>query len=61
VLKNTKAGSVLLFHNNAKYTPSNLPKIIEALSKRGYSFCTISDLIYKKDYHINLSGVQING
>ncbi|HEY5560781.1 MAG TPA: polysaccharide deacetylase family protein [Clostridiaceae bacterium] len=61
ILKNAKAGSILLFHNNAKYTPANIPKVIEELSKRGFSFVTVSNLIYKKDYHINLSGVQING
>ena len=59
VIKNTKPGSILLFHNNAKYTPENLPKIIENLKAEGYEFVKISDLIYKDNYYINHLGKQI--
>ena len=59
IIKNTKPGSILLFHNNAKYTPGNLPKIIETLKAEGYEFVTTSDLIYKDNYYINHLGKQI--
>jgi peptidoglycan-N-acetylglucosamine deacetylase len=59
VIKNTKPGSILLFHNNAKYTPETLPKIIEKLKGDGYSFVKVSDLIYKDNYYIDASGKQI--
>ncbi|ERI89595.1 sporulation protein PdaB, polysaccharide deacetylase family [Clostridiales bacterium oral taxon 876 str. F0540] len=59
VIKNTKPGSILLFHNNAKYTPETLPRIIEKLKKDGYSFVKVSDLIYKDNYYIDASGKQI--
>ncbi len=60
IIKNTKPGSILLFHNTAKYTPGNLPKIIENLQRNGYKFMKIGDLIYKTDYKIDYSGKQIS-
>ena len=59
VIKRTKPGSIILFHNNAKYTPENLPKIIEKLHLEGYEFVTVSELIYKNSYYINNEGKQI--
>jgi polysaccharide deacetylase family sporulation protein PdaB len=59
VIKNAKPGSILLFHNNAKYTPDNLSGIIEMLQGKGYKFVKIGDLIYKDNYHIDYSGKQI--
>ena len=47
IVKNTKPGSILLFHNNAKYTPENLPKILEYFKDQGYEFVKISDLYIK--------------
>lgn len=59
VIKKTKAGSIILFHNDAKYTPQNLPRIIEKLKNEGYEFVKISDLIYEEDYHLDHEGRQI--
>lgn len=59
VMKKVKEGSIMLFHNNAKYTPSNLKKIIENLTEEGYEFVTISQLIYTNNYYINENGEQI--
>ena len=58
VMKNVKAGSILLFHNNAKYTPENLERIINKLTDEGYKFLTISELIYEDDYYIDENGAQ---
>lgn len=60
VIKKTKPGSILLFHNNAKYTPNNLPKIIEKFQKEGYKFVKVGDLIYKDNYKIDYSGKQVS-
>lgn len=60
IIKNTKPGSILLFHNSAKYTPYNLPKIIEKFQSQGYKFVTVSNLIYKNNYKIDSSGKQIS-
>jgi polysaccharide deacetylase family sporulation protein PdaB len=59
VMKGVKPGSIILFHNNAKYTPETLPKIIENLKSQGYSFVKVGDLIYKENYKVDLSGKQI--
>lgn len=59
IVKKTKPGSILLFHNEAKYTPENLPKILDYLKGEGYEFVKISDLIYKNNYYINGQGKQI--
>ena len=58
VIKNVKPGSIILFHNGTKYTTETLPKIIEKLKKEGYSFVTVSELIYKENYSIDNRGVQ---
>lgn len=58
VMDNVKPGSIILFHNNAKYTPENLDRIISELTKKGYSFVTVSDLVYKDKYIIDENGVQ---
>ncbi len=59
VMKKVKPGSIVLFHNAAKYTPENLPKILSELKKQGYEFVTLSELIYENDYYIDYSGKQI--
>ncbi|MBM7870044.1 polysaccharide deacetylase family sporulation protein PdaB [Clostridium pascui] len=59
VMKKVNAGSIILFHSDAKFTPYNLPRIIENLKANGYSFVKVGDLIYKENYKINLEGKQI--
>ncbi|WBW99375.1 polysaccharide deacetylase family sporulation protein PdaB [Oceanirhabdus sp. W0125-5] len=59
VISKTKGGSIILFHNNAKYTPENLPRILKQLKNDGFSFVTVSELIYKEDYIIDHAGKQI--
>ena len=59
VMKNIKEGSIVLFHNNAKYTPQNLNKIITELTEDGYEFVTVSELIYDDNYYVDEKGEQI--
>lgn len=59
IVDKTKPGSILLFHNDGKYTPENLPKIIEKLEADGYKFVKISELIYKENYYLDHEGKQI--
>ncbi|KYH35566.1 peptidoglycan-N-acetylglucosamine deacetylase [Clostridium tepidiprofundi DSM 19306] len=59
VIKKTKPGSIILFHNDAKFTPQNLPRVLEKLKSEGYEFVTVSELIYKDNYHMDHSGKQI--
>ena len=59
VLGKVQPGSIVLFHNAAKYTPEALPTIVETLLDEGYSFVPISQLIYKDNYKIDHTGKQI--
>lgn len=57
--KKLKSGSIILFHNDAKYTPQVLGKIIQGLKAKKYNLVPISELIYKDNYKINHEGRQI--
>lgn len=52
-------GSIILCHNGAEYTAEALEELINILENEGYSFVTVSELIYKNDYHLNFEGRQI--
>ncbi|MBR2861715.1 MAG: polysaccharide deacetylase family sporulation protein PdaB [Clostridia bacterium] len=58
VLKKVECGDIILFHNNAKYTPDALPEILEELQARGFSVCSVGELIYKENYFVNNQGIQ---
>ena len=57
--KNLQNGSIVLMHNGAKYTAEALPKIIEGLRAKGYALVPISELIYRDNYHLDVTGRQI--
>lgn len=59
VVSKVGCGSIVLFHNAALHTPEALPMIIEKLQSEGYEFVKITDLIYKDNYVIDNSGMQI--
>lgn len=52
-------GSIILFHNDAKYTPDALDTILKGLKEKGYEIVPISELIYKDNYYLNHEGRQI--
>ncbi len=56
--KGVKNGSILLFHNDTKYTANIISDIIVNLKDRGYSFVPVSELIIKDDYYIDNTGRQ---
>lgn len=57
--KELKNGAIILMHNGAKYTAQALPTIIEKLQADGYEIVPISELIYKDNYHLDVTGKQI--
>lgn len=59
VTRNVRNGSIVLFHNNAKYVSEYLPIIIERLQSEGYEIVPISQLIYKEDFYMDNTGRQI--
>lgn len=57
--KQLKNGSIILMHNGAKYTAQALPQVIKELKAQGYEIVPVSELIYKEDYHMDVTGRQI--
>ena len=57
--KNLQNGSIILFHNDAKYTPDALDSIIKGLKEKGYEIVPISELIIRDGYTIDVNGRQI--
>lgn len=58
VVKGTSNGAILLFHNGVDNTAPALDKILTELSKQGYSFVSVEDLIYKDNFYIDHTGRQ---
>lgn len=57
--KNLENGSIILCHNGAKYTADALDALITGLQEKGYELVQVSELIYKENYHMDVSGRQI--
>jgi len=52
-------GAIVLFHNNATYTPEALEPIILKLKEEGYTFTSIGDLLLTDNWYIDKSnGMQ---
>lgn len=56
--KNLKSGSIILMHNGTENTANSLEEIITNIQKQGYNIVTVSDLIYKENYQIDINGTQ---
>ncbi|MDR3090709.1 MAG: polysaccharide deacetylase family protein [Clostridiales bacterium] len=56
--KNLGSGSILLFHCDTPDTPEALPRILSELKKQGYEFVSVSELIMKSRYYIDVNGRQ---
>lgn len=59
VTEKVKPGSIVLFHNNAEKVEEYLPVIIETLQKEGYEIVPIGQLVYKDEYHMDHTGLQV--
>lgn len=59
VVKNVGNGSIILFHNNAKYIKEYLPIILDRLTEEGYDLVPVSELIYKDNFQLDNTGRQI--
>lgn len=45
VFSKVQSGSIILFHNDGKFTPDALPGIIEKLQEKGFKPVTVSELV----------------
>ncbi|MEW8973951.1 MAG: polysaccharide deacetylase family protein [Tissierellaceae bacterium] len=59
VVRNVSGGSIVLFHNNAKYIKEYLPLVIERLLENGYEIVPVSELIHRENFKMNNNGRQI--
>lgn len=62
VMKRVKNGSIILYHNNGKYSDKSMEMVIKELKKQGYTFVTIDELVKKDNYYIdnNVRQMSIN-
>ncbi len=58
VYRKVRPGSIILFHNDTKYTAGLLPEIIDGLRDKGYEFLPVSGLVIQDDYYIDFEGRQ---
>ncbi len=59
VVNGTQNGSIILFHNGVENTAEALDRVLTELSKQGFSFVSVNDLIYKDNYYLDHTGKQI--
>lgn len=58
VLKKVKNGSIILMHNDTKYTAAALPVLIKGLKDKGFSIVPVTGLIHKENYYLDHEGRQ---
>lgn len=56
---NLENGAIIRCHSEAKYTADSLEELIDKIQDKGYRLVTVSDLIYKEPYHLDVTGRQI--
>jgi len=52
-------GSIILFHNDAKYTPQVLDTILKGIKEKGFEIVPISELIHRGEFEMDHEGRQI--
>ena len=52
-------GSIILFHNDAKYTPKVLDTILKGIKEKGFEIVPISQLIHRENFEMDHEGQQI--
>ena len=60
IKKKLRNGSIILMHNDTKYTAQGLQQIIDTIHSEGYEIVPLDELIYTENYEINHEGRQIN-
>jgi len=53
------SGDIILTHNGTKHTADSLDMLLKNIKKKGFDVVPISDLIYKENYKIDATGMQI--
>ena len=54
-----RKGSIILMHNDTKYTANGLEAILKCIIEEGYEIVELEELIYLENYEMNHEGRQI--
>ena len=60
IIKKLRNGSIILMHNDTKYTAEGLQQIIDTIQNAGYEIVPLDKLIYFENYTIHLEGRPIS-
>ena len=52
-------GDIILTHNGTKHTADSLDMLLKNIKQKGFNIVPISELIYKDNYTIDSTGMQI--
>lgn len=52
-------GDIILTHNGTKHTANSLDMLLKNIKQKGFNIVPISELIYKDNYTIDSTGMQI--
>lgn len=53
------SGDIILSHNGTEHTADSLDMLLKNIKQKGYEIVPISDLIYKDNYKIDSTGMQV--
>ena len=57
--KKLSSGDIILTHNGTKYTADSLDMLLKNIKQKGFEVVPVSELIYKNNYKIDSTGMQI--
>lgn len=57
--KKLSSGDIILTHNGTKYTADCLDMLLKNIKQKGFEVVPVSELIYKDNYKIDSTGMQI--
>lgn len=58
IQRKIRNGSIILMHNDTKYTAKGLQQIIDTIREEGYEIVALEELIYTEKYEIDHEGRQ---
>lgn len=53
------SGDIILTHNGTAHTADSLDMLLKNINQKGYKVVPISELIYKENYKIDSTGMQV--
>ena len=54
------SGDIILTHNGTKHTADSLEMLLKNIKQKGYEVVPVSELIYKDNYEIDSTGMQVS-